>query len=366
VVALSRAMQETVDEVLGVCETERIEADQLKHGVMRVARNAPQDARLRAESEHMRRWLPDPERDLVRLEPAEVAERIHVEGARGGVWTPHAARVQPAKLVQGLAAVVERLGVRIYERTPARAVEQGTVTTDRGVVRARHVLTCLEGFTAGLAGHRRTWLPLNSAMIATAPLPESAWKQVGWEGAELLGDGAHAYMYAQRTADGRIALGGRGVPYRFGSRTDRAGVTQRSTIDQLVATLRDMFGEAVRDVPIEHAWCGVLGVPRDWSPTVAYDRRTGLGIAGGYVGSGLATTNLAGRTLRDLVLGVQTSRTALPWVNKATRNWEPEPLRFIGSRVVYGLYRTADRRETRSSGARTSRLAALASAVAGR
>lgn len=367
VLALSRAMQETVDEVLGVCAAEGIEADQLKRGMLTVARNPAQAARLDAGLPEVRRWLPDGEVDMVALSRDEVAERVHVEGGLGGWWTPHAARVQPAKLVQGLAAAVERLGVKIYESTAVRTIEpKRAVTASGAVVRAQHVLMCLEGFTPGIDGQKRTWLPLNSAMVATAPLPEDAWARVGWSGAELLGDGAHAYMYAQRTADGRIALGGRGVPYRFGSKTDVDGRTQQQTIDQLVAIVRDMFGAPLRDVPIEHAWCGVLGVPRDWSPTVALDRSTGIGMAGGYVGNGVATTNLAGRTLRDLVLGEETELTRLPWVGKSARRWEPEPLRFIGSRLVYGLYRAADRRETASGTARTSRLANVASALSGR
>jgi glycine/D-amino acid oxidase-like deaminating enzyme len=366
VVALSRAMQETVDEVLAVCAAEDIAADQLKHGLLHVARNPAQAARLRAGLPQLRRWLPDPEHDLVALDRAEVEARVRIEGAQAAALNPHAARVQPAKLVQGLAAAVARLGVRIHEGTTATAVAPGRVDTDHGTVRARHVLTCLEGFTAGLPGRRRTWLPLNSAMVATAPLGDAAWSAIGWDGSELVGDGAHAYMYAQRTADGRIALGGRGVPYRYGSRTDRDGRTQDATIAQLIAILRDMYGEPVRDVPIDHAWCGVLGVPRDWSPTVALDPATGLGMAGGYVGNGVATTNLAGRTLRDLVLGRDTPLTRLPWVGKDARSWEPEPLRFLGSRLVYGLYRAADRREMRRGDARTSGLARLADAISGR
>ena len=168
-------------------------------------------------------------------------------------------------------------------------------------MRAPTVLRCLEGFTGSIEGQKRSWLPMNSSMIVTEPLPTEVRRPIGWAGAELLGDYAHGYMYAQRTADDRIALGGRGIPYRFGSRpTSRAppSVDHRCAAPRL---LHDLF-PATAGVPIDHAWCGVLGVPRDWSATVDFDRRTGLGTAGGYVGSGLTTTNLAGRTLADLVL----------------------------------------------------------------
>ncbi len=364
VLALQRAMQATVDEVIAVCDAERIEADIVKHGLLHLARSPAQVERLRDEVAEGRAWGLGPD-DLVELDEQALAARVLVAGATAAVWSPHAARVQPAKLVQGLAAAVQRLGIPIYESTAVGEILPGAARTNRGTVRARFVLSCLEGFTAGLRGRRRTWLPLNSAMIVTAPLPTAAWEEIGWEGAELLGDAAHAYVYAQRTADGRIALGGRGVPYRFGSRTDRAGRTQRRTIDQLIGALEALF-PAAATAPIEQAWCGVLGVPRDWSPTVRLDRATGLGIAGGYVGHGVAAANLAGRTLRDLILERETELTGLPWVGRTTRRWEPEPLRWIGAQLVYALYRSADRREAVTGSPRTHPLARLAAALAGR
>ena len=360
VLALQRAMQATVDEVIGVCGQEGIDADIVKNGLVFVARGPAQTARLRAHAADDRDW----ELDVTELDRPALERRLRVANASAGAWTPHCARVQPAKLVQGLATAVERLGVPIYEGTSVREVSPGAVRSDRGTVRAATVLTCLEGFTASLRGERRTLMPLNSAMVVTDPLPDAVWQAIGWEGAELLGDSAHAYIYAQRTADGRIALGGRGVPYRYGSRTDRHGQTQPRTIQQLVGLLHELFPD-VRSVPIAHAWCGVLGVPRDWYPTVRLDRASGLGTAGGYVGHGVATSNLAGRTLRDLVLGEATELTALPWVGRRARHWEPEPLRWLGSRLVYGLYRAADRREARGT-SKNSALAHAADLISGR
>jgi glycine/D-amino acid oxidase-like deaminating enzyme len=267
--------------------------------------------------------------------------------------------------VLGLARVVESTGVAIFEQTTVSRIEQGRAVTDRGTVRAPIVLRCLEGFTASISGQRRDWLPMNSSMVVTEPLTQEASDQIGWRRAELLGDYAHGYMYAQRTADNRIALGGRGIPYRFGSRIDDRGATQEWTIAALTALMHDMF-PATREVPIVHAWCGVLGVPRDWTATVDLDRTTGLGTAGGYVGSGLTTTNLAGRTLADLVLEHDTELTRLPWVGRRVRRWEPEPLRWLGVQSMYALYRMADRRETEKKLAQTSRIARFANMITGR
>jgi glycine/D-amino acid oxidase-like deaminating enzyme len=364
VIRMQRGLQGAIDEIISVCADEGIEADLVKEGMLTVARSAAQDARMHEMLADARSWGEGPE-DVFALSASELEERLRVSGARGALFSPHCARTQPAKLVRGLADAVQRRGVRIYEDTTVLSLEPGQAVTDRGTVTAPVVLRCLEGFTSSLAGARREVLPLNSAMIVTDPLGEERWAQIGWERAATLGDIAHAYMYAQRTADGRIALGGRGVPYRFGSRTDHYGETQSATIGQLTSILHAMFPETL-DVGIDHAWCGVLGVSRDWTPTVRFDSTTGLGDAGGYVGSGVSTTNLAARALVDLVTGVDSELTHLPWVRGHARRWEPEPLRWLGARLVYGLYRAADQRESASDSAATDPLARLAGLISGR
>jgi glycine/D-amino acid oxidase-like deaminating enzyme len=260
--------------------------------------------------------------------------------------------------------VVIALGVRIYESTTVARIEPGTAYTDHGNVRAPVVLRATEGYTAALPGERRTWLPMNSAMIVTEPLPKAVWDEIGWAGAETLGDKCYSHMYGQRTADGRIAIGGRGIPYRFGSATDRDGATQRKTIRSLVEILHRRF-PAARDYAVVHAWCGVLGVPRDWSSSIVFDPATGLGHAGGYVGQGVTTTNVAGRTLRDLVFGHETELTGLPWVGHTSRRWEVEPFRWLGVRSMYLAYSRADRREL-AGVSRESRLAKLADLISQR
>jgi glycine/D-amino acid oxidase-like deaminating enzyme len=254
--------------------------------------------------------------------------------------------------------------VELYEDTRVGEVVAGEARTDAGAVRAPAIIRATEGFTAALRGQHRRLLPMNSSMIVTEPLPAAAWDRIGWRGGEVLGDFAHVYIYAQRTADDRIAFGGRGVPYRYGSRVDTDGATQARTIDTLTALLREFF-PAAAEVPIAHAWAGVLGVPRDWTASVGFDRASGLGWAGGYVGTGVATTNLAGRTLADLVLGRDTDLVRLPWVGRRVRGWEPEPLRWLAVQGLYAAYRTADRLE-RDGRTTTAPIARVADLIAGR
>ncbi|GBP02534.1 Probable oxidoreductase OrdL [Eumeta japonica] len=259
---------------------------------------------------------------------------------------PHAARIQPAKLAAGLARVVEELGVDIYERTRAVEIAPHRVRTTHGTVSADFVVRATEGFTANLQGLKRLWLPMNSSLIATEPLSTEVWDELHWNQGEVLGDMAHVYMYAQRTADDRIAIGGRGVPYRYGSRTDTDGRTPDITVETLRRILHRFF-PATRGAAIDHVWSGVLGVPRDWSATVGLDRETGIAWGGGYVGTGVTSTNLAGRTIADLILGTESDLVSLPWVNHRVRKWEPEPLRWLATRGLYAAYGVADRAEAR-------------------
>ena len=358
---LVQAMAGTVDEVIGVAEAESIDADIRRTDELVVAVNPGQLERMKAEVAHRQHWG---EAGVRSLQASEAQARVDVPGTLGAMLVPDVARIQPAKLVRGLARVVEALGVRIVEGTEVREIGKERVLTDHGNVAAPIILRCTEGFTASLPGARRDWLPLNSAQIVTEPLPERVWDQIGWDGHEILGDFNNAYCYCQRTREGRIAVGGRGVPYQFGSGIDRAGAPDDLTVQRLFGILQRHF-PATAGARIDHAWCGVLGVPRDWCATVGLDRNTGIGWAGGYVGVGVSTANLAGRTLCDLVLGRDSELTGLPWVNRKVRRWEPEPFRWLGINAMYALLHRADRVEARG-GARASRLADWGYWLAGR
>jgi glycine/D-amino acid oxidase-like deaminating enzyme len=360
--ALQRAMFDTVDEIATVLAEHGIDADFVKGGHLALALGS-------AQAHHMREEIRDARRhglletDLSELSNEQLSERLRVAGAGGAVFSPHVARVHPVKLLRGLAAAVRALGVEIHEQTPVSEIRPHEALTPFGAVCARWVVRATEGYTAGLRGLGRTLVPMNSSMVVTEPLPASAWEEIGWAGEEVVSDSAHVYVYLQRTADGRIAIGGRGVPYRFGSRTDGRGETARATIESLRSKLATMFPPAA-STPVDHAWSGVLGVPRDWCMSVHADPASGLAWAGGYVGEGVAAANLAGRTLRDLILGEHTGLTALPWVGRAPRSWEPEPLRWPAIHGVYSLYRHADRIERRTG--RPSRLGRLVDSVSGR
>ncbi|HXR44676.1 MAG TPA: FAD-binding oxidoreductase, partial [Pseudolysinimonas sp.] len=272
------------------------------------------------------------------------AQRAHAAGALGAAFDPACARVHPAKLVRGLAAALERRGVRIAEQTEVLDYRSGRVSTARGTVHADRVVVATEGYGATLPATRRRVLPLYSLMIATEPLPASFWDAVGIGHGQTFTDFRHLLIYGQRTADDRFAFGGRGARYHWGSAI-RPGFDR---VPRVFEHLRRALGElfpAIGDAAVTHRWGGPLGVPRDWHATASYDPASRMAWAGGYVGDGLSTTNLAGRTLADLLTGTESELTRLPWVNHRSPRWEPEPLRFVGANAGLAAMGIADAEE---------------------
>jgi glycine/D-amino acid oxidase-like deaminating enzyme len=292
------------------------------------------------------------------LDPSEVDEFVRVPVILAGTYTPHAARVNPARLARGLAHACERLGAVIYERTAAHDIGPGLVRCATGTVRADTVIRATESYTTELPGESLRYLPLYSLMIATEPLPADVWDELGWRDGLLIGDAHHLFFYAQRTSDGRIAIGGRGAPYRL-----RQPISERyERSDEVAQRLRDSVRRcfpAASDAALTHHWGGPLAVPRDWSMSIDFDARTRFGFAGGYSGHGTVASNISGRTLADLILGRDTDLLTLPWVGHQSRRWELEPVRFIASRAIINILGQADRVEDRTGrAARRTRLVA--------
>jgi glycine/D-amino acid oxidase-like deaminating enzyme len=357
------AMRASVDEVGRVAAEEHLDIGFAKGGTIALARSRAQLRSAQAEVEAARAWGRG--EDQVRLLDAEEARSLlAATGVRGATYTPDCAALHPARLARGLARLVdETRGGRIHEGTPVTAIEKGRVRTPYGDVRAGVVVRATEGYTPRLPGLARAVAPVYSLVIATEPLPEAVWEQIGLRRRETFTDHRNLIVYGQRTADGRLVFGGRGAPYHFGSRTRPGFDRDPWVFAALWATLREMF-PVLAGHKVTHAWGGPLGVPRDWCASVGLDPETGLGWAGGYVGDGVSTTNLAGRTLRDLVLGRETALTGLPWVQHRSPRWEPEPLRWLGVNAGLRTMAVADVEE-RLTG-RPSRLArAMAPLVGG-
>ncbi|HHU10401.1 MAG TPA: FAD-dependent oxidoreductase [Intrasporangiaceae bacterium] len=336
------ALRETVDEVGDRCAAEGIDAGFVKGGTLSLARSPAQEQRARAEVAHADRWG----LGTLWLDRDATRDRLAATAVRGSAYNPNCGRIHPRRLVDGLAAAVVRRGALIREGVRVGRISRGVVALEDGrLVSARHVLRATEAWTAQLPGHGRDIAPVYSLMVATEPLSAEQWADIGLDGREVWSDQGHVIIYGQRTVDDRIAFGGRGAPYHFGS-TIRPEFDQDSRVfADLIRVLHQILPQ-LADVPITHTWGGPLGIARDWHPSVGY--ADGVGWAGGYVGDGVAATNLAGRTLADLVLGRDTPLVRMPWVNHRSPRWEPEPLRWLGVNAGLRLAHLADREERRT------------------
>jgi len=372
-VALTRAAIDTVDEIGRIVRDEGIDCGFAKGGVVRLARTAVHAANQRHEAAEFE--VAGLGGELTLLDAAAARQRLNATSVIGGLWYRPAARIHPARLVHGLALAVERRGVEIVEYTAVTAIVPGSAgatdgrpptrpraLTGRGTVTADVVVRATEAYTRDLPGERRSLVPLYSLMIATEPLPAHVWDEIGLRDRETFSDDRRMVIYGQRTIDDRIAFGGRGARYRFGSRIDPAVEQRSGDHDRVEATLRELL-PMIGDAAVTHRWGGVLGVPRDWRASVGFDRAAGLAWAGGYVGEGVAASNLAGRTLADLILGRPSELTALAWVDRRSRRWEPEPLRWLGVNGSIAAMAHADRVEARTG--RPSRIGSVVERLIG-
>ena len=277
------------------------------------------------------------ESDYRWLSPGELAQQIRVARPYGGIFTPHVATIHPARLVRGLARAVERMGVQIFEQSPVTQWQSGQVVTAKARVRSRWVVPAVEGYANTLPTLGRYQLPVQSLLVATEPLSQAVWDEIGLSRGQAFSESSRQVTYGQRTVDNRLVFGARGG-YQFGGRLRGNFDLSESEIE----LRRYLFGELfpqLKDVRISHAWGGNLGMSRRFQPHMLCDRQQGIALAGGYGGEGVGASHLGGRTLADLILQRDTLEVTQPWVLTegglaALKAWEPEPCRWLGYNAI--------------------------------
>jgi glycine/D-amino acid oxidase-like deaminating enzyme len=333
------ATYDAVDEVGRVSREEGLDSGWHRGGALTVARGPHQVPAIEESfEEYVRYGFGDRYRLLT---GPEVSERVRVAGAVRGIYTPDSSVIHPGRLARGLARLVERLGGRIVEGTPvvdwspasAETGGRALLRTTRGDVRASAIVLAGEAYLTRFPRLHRQLIPVYSLIVLTEPLSDAQWQEIGWADRETLASTRLSVDYLSRTEDGRVLFGGRGAPYRFGSPIRDAYDRHEPTHEMLRGFVRAWF-PTLRDVGFTHAWGGPLGMPRDWHPSITFDRSTGVASARGYIGHGVSTANLAGRTLAELLTDQTSERTELPLVGHRSRSWEPEPFRWIGVRYA--------------------------------
>jgi glycine/D-amino acid oxidase-like deaminating enzyme len=347
-VALYRTMAGAVEEVGRIAAAEGMDIHFARGGAMTVARGPQQLPAIQdAHAEFAGLGLGD---RVELLNKAQTNARVEIAGVQGAVFYKDAANIHPGRLVRGLARAVERRGAKIYEQTEVKDFTGGAnpvLRTARGDLRAKTIVLCGEAYLTRLQKLHRSLIPVYSLMTLTEPLSTADWAEIGWKNRECIDSARLTIEYMAKTVDGRILFGGRGAPYHYGSRIEDEFDRHAPTIDMFQQSVRTWFPR-LKDVRFSRAWGGPLGAPRDFMPTMMYDPIVGIASARGYVGNGVATTNLAGRVLADLITGRKSEITTLPCVNHHSPNWEPEPFRYLGVSYIQRAFWHIDQKAERT------------------
>lgn len=341
-IRLQRRLFETVAKIGDTITREKIDCDFVRGGSLGLA-SIPEHLRLAESTLGVLRQAGFGEEDFQLLDAPACASRIHSRDFLGALYSTHVAALNPAKLVRGLARLVERMGVRIFEGSPVTGLCADKISTADGSVQAGKVVLATEGYTPLIAGHKRRLVPIHSMMVATEPLAPELWQQIGLPGRETFADKRRITIYGQRTADDRIAFGGRGL-YFFGSRVKSHFAANTAAFAEVRRAMLSLLPQ-LEGSAITHRWGGPLGVPRDWRPAYGVDRHTGVAFLGGYVGEGVAGSHLLAHALADRLLGRPNELETFPFLHKEFPAWEPEPLRWLGVSLVRRMGELADQSE---------------------
>ena len=266
---------------------------------------------------------------------------------RLGMEQAECATVHPLKLVRGLGASLERKGVHIFERCAVGdiAAASGGVAIGAGGrnFTADRAILALNAWASAMTPVERDVMPVYSYIIATEPIPESRWSDIGWARRYGIEDKRYHVHFYRRTADNRILWGGRRAKSSI-----RARIVPGMDSDQAVfRLLAESFAETfpqLADIGFTHGWGGPIAVTMNQLPCFGTLGDGRLHYGHGYCGHGVGPSFLGGQILADLVLGAETPRTRLRFVNRPHGQWPREPWRTCG--MITALRETYRRDET--------------------
>jgi glycine/D-amino acid oxidase-like deaminating enzyme len=280
------------------------------------------------------------------LDQAEVQAEVHSPLYLGGVTVTGGGILDPVKLVDGLRAEAERLGVLVYERSRATAVETAggaaRVRTEAGSVTARRLVLATSAYTHHLLPaitHR--FIPLYDYILVSDPLTSAQRDTIGWRRRQGITDGRTFFNYYRLTDDDRILWGTSEAAYYAGNRVDPSCDHSPAHYAALRASFRRHF-PALAALEFPYAWGGPICSTTRMTPFFgrALGGRACYGL--GYTGHGLGTTRLAGRILAHMALDRPSDLLDLSLVRKQPFPYPPEPLRSWSVAAVTRALRRVD------------------------
>jgi glycine/D-amino acid oxidase-like deaminating enzyme len=355
---LARASAEAVGAIGTFCEQHGIEANYRADGWLWSATSAPWVGAWRSTVERLATLGEDVFREV---NGTDAAGRTGSPKQLAAAFEATGAIVQPALLARGLRRVALERGVRVYEHSPVRGLDRDGVLTTHGQVRAPAVVLALGAWLAQVRQLRRMLVVVASDMIATAPVPDRL-EQIGWSDGVCVSDARARIEYYRPTTDGRIAFGKGGGTLALGGRIGGAFTGPAPHEAEVEASFRRVY-PALEDVAVDASWTGPIDRSRSGLPFFGR-LRDGVFYGAGYSGRGVAQSYLGGRILASLALGRQDEWSSCGLVDRAPGRFPPEPLRYVGGRVLQSAVAAGERAE--DEGRRRPRLASMAERLAPR
>ncbi len=327
---LFQALASAIDEIGEFCRVHAPNAHFEKSGTVMFARNQAQEKRLQAASDEMHQWI----------DKSQLDKLLRVKNARGALFNPVCATVNPIGIIGGLLRYLQSRDVHLFEHSLASVVKGG-VLVNSSFIEAQIVIQATEVFGSA----NRDFIPLYSQMVATEPLSDQIWQEIGAQTRLTFAEGSHLINYAQRTSDNRLAIGGRGATYPFSSKLVADKEMTAKVHENLRQLARSWFPQ-ISTSRFTHAWGGAVAITRNWEPYVQFNSATGFGRLGGYAGDGVTMSYLASKIMAKLIFNENDLITNLHFVNQKIRQWEIEPLRYLAVNSMVKLSGFADKEES--------------------
>ena len=340
---LARLGEANVAEMIGELERRGIACDYEPTGRLIVALTPAHLAESRRMVETAQRLGVDSYRRLDRdAVTAEIRSPLYL----GGVAASGGGILDPAKLVDGLRSEAERLGVRVFERTPVRAVEPVgagvRVRSNGGEVRGRRAVLATSAYSHHLLPSlTRRFIPLYDYILVSDPLTAEQREAIGWRGRQAVTDGRSFFNYYRLTPDDRILWGTSEAAYYRGNRVAPACDHSPEHYAALRESFRRHFPPLSR-LEFPFAWGGPICSTTRLTPFFGRALRGRVLYGLGFTGHGLGTTRIAGRILAHLALDRHDALLDLALVRRPPLPYPPEPLRSWAVRAVTRALRQVD------------------------
>lgn len=331
-----------VEQLVETVRAEAIECELDYGGLLIVATNAAQERRLRTQIEAAERIGIS---DHQPLTGEELRRRVNSPIYLNGVYERHCAVLHPLKLALGLAETVSRMGVAIFENARVGHIDTNApvpiLHSALGDIRARKVVMTTNAWAGDQSISKRSVVPVYTYIVATEPLGEEVWSQIGWEGREGIEDSRSHIHFYRRTQDGRLVFGGTDNIVPFLGRIDKRHDHNQRCYGRLRKAIATVFPQ-LADVKIDYSWGGAFAMTPDFLPRYGTQQGGKLIYGHGCCGHGVGLSFLGGEIMRDLVLERPQANEKLLFLPASTNPYPVEPLRSIGGTLTLAEARWHD------------------------